>query len=134
MTADETGTVWLFLHSGSRGVGNKIAIRHIAVAAKLCELWWIPLPDRDLAYLVEGTPEFDRYLAELTWAQHFALLNREEMMDRVLDRVRHWLGSEVIEQERINATTTSPFGSVTSARTCGCLARGRSGPAWASLV
>ena len=82
VTADETGTVWLFLHSGSRGIGNKIAVRHIAVAAQLCAQWWIPLPDRDLAYLVEGTPEFDRYLAELTWAQHFALLNREEMMDR----------------------------------------------------
>ena len=102
VTADETGTVWLFLHSGSRGVGNKIAVRHIAVAARLCEQWWIQLPDRDLAYLVEGTTEFDRYLAELTWAQHFALLNREEMMDRVLGCVRDWLGGAVIEQERIN--------------------------------
>jgi tRNA-splicing ligase RtcB (3'-phosphate/5'-hydroxy nucleic acid ligase) len=102
VTADETGTVWLFLHSGSRGVGNKIAARHIAVAARLCTQWWIWLPDPDLAYLVEGTAEFDRYLAELTWAQHFALLNREEMMDRVLACVRDWLGDVVSEQERIN--------------------------------
>lgn len=102
VTADETDTVWLFLHSGSRGVGNKIAMQHIKTATRLCQQWWIQLPDPDLAYLVEGTREFDRYLAELTWAQHFALLNREEMMDRVLDCVRQWLGGAVEELERIN--------------------------------
>ena len=102
VTADETDAVWLFLHSGSRGIGNKIAAHHIKVATRLCQQWWISLPDPDLAYLVEGTREFDRYLAELTWAQHFALLNREEMMDRVLGCVREWLGGPVEELERIN--------------------------------
>lgn len=102
VTADETGAVWLFLHSGSRGIGNKIAVHHIKIAAQQCVAAEISLPDRDLAYLVEGTPEFDRYLAELTWAQHFALLNREEMMDRMIDCVRHWLDGEVSELERIN--------------------------------
>ena len=102
VTADETDAVWLFLHSGSRGIGNKIATHHIKTATRLCQQWWIRLPDPDLAYLVEGTREFDRYLAELTWAQQFALLNREEMMDRVLDCVRQWLGGPVEELERIN--------------------------------
>ncbi|TFV92443.1 RtcB family protein [Blastococcus sp. CT_GayMR20] len=83
VTADEQDRVWLFLHSGSRGVGNKIAMRHIAIARKRAERERLDLPDRDLAWLEEGTPEFDRYIAELRWAQHFALLNREEMMDRV---------------------------------------------------
>jgi tRNA-splicing ligase RtcB len=83
VTADEQDRVWLFLHSGSRGVGNKIAMRHIAIARKRAEQERQDLPDRDLAWLSEGTPEFDRYIAELRWAQHFALLNREEMMDRV---------------------------------------------------
>jgi tRNA-splicing ligase RtcB (3'-phosphate/5'-hydroxy nucleic acid ligase) len=83
VTADEQDRVWLFLHSGSRGVGNKIAMRHIAIARKRAESERLDLPDRDLAWLEEGTPEFDRYIAELRWAQHFALLNREEMMDRV---------------------------------------------------
>ena len=83
VTADETETVWLFLHSGSRGVGNRIAQHHIKVAQQYAERNWIQLPDRDLAYLVEGTDEFDRYIEELTWAQRFALLNRREMMDRV---------------------------------------------------
>jgi len=102
VTADETERVWLFLHSGSRGVGNRIAQRHIAVARDLARRWWIELPDPDLAYLVEGTAEFDAYLTELRWAQHFALLNREEMMDRVAQCVGEWTGTQVVEAERIN--------------------------------
>jgi tRNA-splicing ligase RtcB len=58
VSLDETDAVWLFLHSGSRGVGNKIAMHHIKVAQKLMEKWWITLKDADLAYLVEGTSEF----------------------------------------------------------------------------
>jgi tRNA-splicing ligase RtcB len=102
VSVDELERVWLFLHSGSRGVGNKIATKHISVAQRLCKQWWIDLPDPDLAYLVEGTPEFTRYIRELRWAQHFALLNREEMMDRVIRQVSEFLGSAVDEQERIN--------------------------------
>lgn len=102
VSLDEQDRVWLFLHSGSRGVGNRIAQRHIKVAREQCAKWWIPLPHKDLAYLVEGTAEFDAYLRELRWAQHFALLNREEMMDRVVHDVSHWIGEPVVEQERIN--------------------------------
>ena len=102
VSADETDAVWLFLHSGSRGVGNKIAQAHIKVAQRLAEKWWIPLPDRDLAYLVEGTPEFATYIRELSWAQHFALLNREEMMDRVIRQLSDTMGQPVEELERIN--------------------------------
>jgi tRNA-splicing ligase RtcB len=102
VSLDETDAVWLFLHSGSRGVGNRIAGHHIKVAQSLMEKFWIPLPDRDLAYLVEGTAEFDRYIADLRWAQHFALLNREEMMDRVIGQASEFFGEAVIEAERIN--------------------------------
>ena len=102
VSIDELDRVWLFLHSGSRGVGNKIAGHHIGVAQRLAKQWWIDLPDPDLAYLVEGTPEFTRYIRELRWAQHFALLNREEMMDRVIRQVSEFLGTPVGEQERIN--------------------------------
>lgn len=102
VSLDEADTVWLFLHSGSRGVGNRIAGHHIKVAQALMAKWWIELPDRDLAYLVEGTPEFDAYIAELRWAQHFALLNREEMMDRVIRQASEYFGAAVVEQERIN--------------------------------
>jgi tRNA-splicing ligase RtcB len=106
VSLDEDDGVWLFLHSGSRGVGNKIAQKHIKVAKALMATWWISLPDDDLAYLVEGTPEFHRYIEELRWAQHFALLNREEMMDRVIRQFSEWVGGAglgpVEELERIN--------------------------------
>ncbi|WP_282846424.1 RtcB family protein [Microbacterium oxydans] len=102
VSVDELDRVWLFLHSGSRGVGNKIAGHHIGVAQRLAKQWWIDLPDPDLGYLVEGTPEFTRYIRELRWAQHFALLNREEMMDRVIRQMSEFLGTPVEERERIN--------------------------------
>jgi tRNA-splicing ligase RtcB len=93
VTLDEEDRVWLFLHSGSRGVGNRIAQKHIAVARTYCEQHWIDLPDRDLAYLVEGTDEFWAYIREMRWAQHYALLNREEMMDRVVRQFAEWIGA-----------------------------------------
>ncbi|CAN5422281.1 RtcB family protein [soil metagenome] len=102
VSLDEADNVWLFLHSGSRGVGNKIAQHHIKVAQEYCAAHWIDLPDRDLAYLVEGTTQFDRYVGQLRWAQRFAFLNREEMMDRVVRQFEEWTGVEMVEQERIN--------------------------------
>jgi tRNA-splicing ligase RtcB len=102
VSRDELDRVWLFLHSGSRGIGNRLAMRHVAVAQQACRRWWIQLPDPDLAYLPEGTPEFDDYLRDLRWAQRFARLNREEMMDRVVACLGRWLGEPVTEQERIN--------------------------------
>ncbi|GAA3532937.1 RtcB family protein [Aeromicrobium panaciterrae] len=103
VSLDEDDQVWLFLHSGSRGVGNKIAQRHIAVAQELCKKWWIDLPDLDLAYLAEGTDEFWTYIRELRWAQKFALLNREEMMDRVVACFADWMGVETVDRlEEIN--------------------------------
>jgi tRNA-splicing ligase RtcB len=100
VTVDERGYVWLFLHSGSRGVGNKIATHHIRVAQEAMKRWWITLPDDDLAYLVEGTDEFWSYIRELRWAQEFALANRDEMMDRVVACFAAWHGP-VEEQERV---------------------------------
>ncbi|WP_394685833.1 RtcB family protein [uncultured Microbacterium sp.] len=102
ISLDENDDVWMFLHSGSRGIGNRIAKHHIAVAQRLAKQWWIELPHPDLAYLVEGTPEFAAYIRELRWAQHFALLNREEMMDRVANQLGRFLGTDVDERERIN--------------------------------
>ncbi len=102
ITADELGRVWLFLHSGSRGVGNKIAQHHIAVARRLCERKGVDLPHRDLAYLEEGTEEFSAYVREMRWAQTYALLNRQEMMDRVSECFADWVGGEVVRQEEIN--------------------------------
>jgi tRNA-splicing ligase RtcB len=102
VSRDEDQAVWLFLHSGSRGIGNKLATEHIAVAQAQAVQRGERLPDRDLAYLTEGTPEFDAYIRDLEWAQTFALLNREEMMDRVITETSAFLGQEVVERERIN--------------------------------
>lgn len=95
---DQDNRVWLFLHSGSRGVGNKIAQKHIKIAQKLMKRWWIELPNPDLAYLPQGTPEFGDYLRELNWAQRFALENRAEMMDRYMWVFAAWMGYGELDQ------------------------------------
>ena len=64
------------------------------------EKWYIDLPDADLSYLVEDTPEFDDYMTDLDWAQEFALLNREEMMERIIKILQHRCG-DFEEVERI---------------------------------
>lgn len=101
VSGDETGAVWLFLHSGSRGVGNRIATHHIKVARALMTRWFIELPDPDLAYLVEGTDEFVRYIRAMWWAQEFARLNREEMMDRVVRCLEEFTDETVDRLETI---------------------------------
>jgi tRNA-splicing ligase RtcB len=101
--------IWVILHSGSRGVGNKIGIHYTKVAKEQAKKYkydgW--LPDPDLAYLVEGTVEFSNYMRDLHWAQEFARLNREEMMDRVMTQLSYSLyGCENdiddLEEYRIN--------------------------------
>jgi tRNA-splicing ligase RtcB len=84
LATDESGVVWATLHSGSRGIGNKIGNLHIRRAQTHATNNHIALPDRDLAFLTEGTKEFDDYIRDLLFAQHFAKLNRDEMMDRVM--------------------------------------------------
>jgi tRNA-splicing ligase RtcB (3'-phosphate/5'-hydroxy nucleic acid ligase) len=102
VSLDEEDRLWLFLHSGSRGVGNKLAQRHIKIAQGLARKWWIQLPDPDLAYLVEDTGEFWAYIKDLRWAQHFALRNREEMMHRVADCLQRWIGRDVEADQTVN--------------------------------
>ena len=101
---DTDGTVWLFLHSGSRGVGNKIAQRHIRAAQAQRAAAGTVLADRDHAWLDEGTDEFDHYLRELIWAQQFALFNRADMMDRFVTVFADWAGVDpaTVEQDRID--------------------------------
>jgi len=81
---DEADRVWTVLHSGSRGIGNQLAQGHISAAKKVAKRMDIGLEDPDLAYLLEGSPEFDHYVADLLWAQGYALQNREVMVDAFL--------------------------------------------------
>ena len=87
LAEDTAGTVWVTLHSGSRGVGNRIGTHYIRFAQDLCRKMQVPLPDRDLAYLPEDHPAFRAYIRDVNWAQQFAFHNRNEMMDRVLTEV-----------------------------------------------
>ena len=89
---DEADAVWFMLHSGSRGVGNRIGTYFIERARKDMERWQIRLPDRDLAYLPEGSDGFADYVEAVEWAQNFARINREVMMQRVITAVREALG------------------------------------------
>ena len=98
---DESDRVWAVLHSGSRGIGNKLAQIHINKAKGLMKQMFVKLPDPDLAYLVEGTPEFQAYIRDLLWAQEFALVNREEMMDRVMTELSYLFYKENGHQQEI---------------------------------
>ena len=94
ISLDEAGNVWLVLHSGSRGIGNQLANEHIAKAKGLMKQMFVSLEDPDLAYLVEGTPEFDAYIHAMQWAQEYAWENRIEMWNAVV-RQLHRLGLDV---------------------------------------
>ena len=90
---DESGAVWVMLHSGSRGIGNKIGTYFIERAKQEMRRWFINLPDADLAYIPEGSELFDDYVEALHWAQEFAQANREVMMRNVLGVLeRHFPG------------------------------------------
>lgn len=102
VSLDEEDRVWLFLHSGSRGVGNKLATKHIKIAQEVCAKAGVKLTNRDLAYLTEDTPEFEAYIEALTWAQRFAWLNRLEMMKRVMDCMNDFMGVPVKSDQQVN--------------------------------
>jgi len=81
---DEADRLWVMLHSGSRGVGNRIGTYFIELAKQEARRWFIDLPDRDLAYLAEGSQHFWDYVKAVSWAQDFAAANRTQMMAAVL--------------------------------------------------
>jgi RNA-splicing ligase RtcB len=98
---DEKDRVWLFLHSGSRGVGNTLAQRHISRAKSLARHVPDAPRDLDLAWFLHGTKEFDAYIADMLWAQSYAFANRETMLDAAVETFNKFVrkGREV---ERIN--------------------------------
>lgn len=101
ISLDEADRVWAVLHSGSRGIGNLLAQSHIAEAKSVAKRSHIQLEDPDLAYLLEGTPEFRMYLGDLLFAQAYARTNRETMLDALLDALFRFVGHGR-ELERIN--------------------------------
>ena len=84
---DESDHVWFMLHSGSRGVGNRIGTFFIELARKDMQKQIKNLPDRDLAYFEEGSEHFEDYVDAVGWAQEFAMYNRKLMMEQIIDAV-----------------------------------------------
>ena len=91
---DEDNHVWVMLHSGSRGMGNAIGTHFIKLAKQDMQKWLINLPDKDLAYLPEGTEHFDDYVFAVEWAQQFAQTNREIMMAHTIEAIRKVIPKE----------------------------------------
>ncbi|MFA7293330.1 MAG: RtcB family protein [Rhodocyclaceae bacterium] len=99
---DESNQVWVMLHSGSRGIGNAMASYFIELARQDMERWMIHLPDKDLAYFPEGSEHFDDYVEAVTWAQEYAMQNRESMVDLVLAALGRHLPAFDVTSEVVN--------------------------------
>lgn len=84
---DESDQVWFMLHSGSRGVGNRIGTFFIEMAKSDMRQHIRNLPDKDLAYFEEGSEHFEDYVQAVSWAQEFAMYNRKLMMEQLVDAV-----------------------------------------------
>lgn len=99
---DESDRVWVMLHSGSRGIGNAIGRYFIELAREDMMRQQVNLPDRDLAYLQEGSEFFDDYVEAVEWAQAYARRNREEMMKLVIAALRRHLPAFQLTEQAVN--------------------------------
>ena len=99
---DESDRVWVMLHSGSRGIGNGIGRYFIALAREEMLALDAKLPDRNIAWLREGTESFDLYVEALGWAQDYASENRAQMLALVLEALRATLPSFEVTEHAVN--------------------------------
>jgi len=101
---DEAGSVWVMLHSGSRGIGNRIGTYFIERAKEEMRRWFVNLPDADLAYLPQGSELFDDYRSGVEWAQQYAALNRRCMMAAAIAALREAIAKpfDAAEESAVN--------------------------------
>ena len=102
LATDEESRIWILLHSGSRGGGNKLATLHTKTARKLHDGLGTRLEDPELAWLQEGTPEFDAYIRDLRWSQAFARENRRQMLSSTHRALETVLGREIATADEVN--------------------------------
>src|SRR3954452_22925713 len=95
---DERDVVWILLHSGSRGIGNQLAQRHIDRAKGAMKQLDVHLEDANLAYFVQGRPEFDSYIADMMWAQRYALASRAVMARRTTQSLFDVVGKGAVRR------------------------------------
>lgn len=99
---DQDQGAWVMLHSGSRNIGKSLAEIHIDRAKDIMKRYFIDLPDPDLAFLAQGTPEFKAYIDDLHWGQRYAKANRNEMMLRVLKNISFHVYGQDIGPEKMS--------------------------------
>ena len=102
LALDEQGWVWILLHSGSRGGGNQLATLHTKVARRLHEGLGTELEDPELAWLQQGSAEFDAYIRDLGWAQAYARENRRQLLAVTHRALEETLGREVADTDEVN--------------------------------
>ena len=73
--------VWLMIHSGSRNLGKRIEEHYHRIAARMCERFHTPLPDKDLAFLPIDEPAGHDYFTDMLFALRYAKENRRRMME-----------------------------------------------------
>ena len=102
LAADEDDRVWILLHSGSRGGGNQLATLHTKTARRLHEGLGTELEDPELAWLQQGSAEFDAYIRDLGWAQSYAAENRRQLLTATHRTLERELGHEVADTDEVN--------------------------------
>jgi RNA-splicing ligase RtcB len=102
LASDQDGWVWILLHSGSRGGGNKLASLHTETAKRLHEGLGTQLEDPELAWLQQGSPEFDAYIRDLGWAQAYARENRRSMLVAAHEQLERELARDVAATDEVN--------------------------------
>ena len=73
--------VWLMIHSGSRNLGKRIEEHYHRIAARMCERFHSPLPDKDLAFLPIEEQTGHDYFTDMLFALRYAKENRRRMME-----------------------------------------------------
>ena len=102
LAGDQDGWVWILLHSGSRGGGNKLATLHTKTAKRLHAGLGTQLEDPELAWLQQGSPEFDAYIRDLAWSQAYASENRRLMLVATHRQLEVMLGRELTPTDEVN--------------------------------
>ena len=85
---DDSGHLWIMLHSGSRNLGKQVGDYYNQFAKKLNEIMYTKVsPEWQMHFLPLGIKEFTDYWKEMSYCVDFAFCNRKLMMDRIQEVV-----------------------------------------------
>ncbi len=89
--AVETGTLFLQVHTGSRGFGHGLATNYFELAREEKPT----VTDIDLGYFTPDSPHFKSYLNAVAAGGNFAILNRLIIFEQIAEAFREVFGSEL---------------------------------------